>query len=81
MDRTKAQTEALGKLVKVYGRANVKEHAPDPSTGHMRVTLQCLAGEWQWFYDRNGLYIDGSLTQRLFTPEAPPHKPGNALDN
>lgn len=78
---TKAQKEAVTKLREVYGRQNVKEHAADPTTGHIRVELKCEAGMWNWFYDRNGLYINGSMSQRLFEPEPPPHTPGNAIDN
>jgi hypothetical protein len=78
---TKAQRAAISKLKDTYGRNVVKEHAADANTGHVRVELKSEAGIWHWFYDRNGLYINGSLTQRLFEPEPPPHKPGNALDN
>lgn len=78
---TKAQHKAMADLKKTYGRANVKAYSADVHTGHVRVELKCEAGVWVWFYDRNGLYRDGSLYQKLFEPEPPPHKPGNAIDN
>ncbi len=80
-DPTPAQRNAIAKLKEVYGSKTVKAHAADAKTGHVRVELKCEAGVWNWFYDRNGLYKDGTLTQRLFEPEPPPHTPGNALDN
>jgi hypothetical protein len=80
-DPTKKQRDALDTLKVTYGRANVKAHAADAMSGLMRVELTCMAGVWQWFYDRDGRYVYGSLTQKLFEPEPPPHKPGNALDN
>jgi hypothetical protein len=78
---TKAQRNAINALKATYGRQSVKEHAADANTGHVRVELRSLAGVWDWFYDRNGLYINGSLRQKLFEPEPPPHRPGNAIDN
>jgi hypothetical protein len=80
-DPTPAQRKAVAILKETYGRKNVKEHAANEVTGHVRVELKCEAGIWNWFYDRNGLYKDGSLTQQLFEPEPPSHTPGNALDN
>jgi nitrate reductase alpha subunit len=80
-DPTPAQRKAIKALKETYGSKNVKAHAADALKGHVRVELVCEAGIWHWFYDRNGLYLDGSLTQRLFEPDPPPHKPGNALDN
>lgn len=78
---TQPQRLAIRKLKETYGTKNVKEHAADGKTGHVRIELKCEAGTWNWFYDTAGNYINGSLTQRLFEPEPPTHRPGNALDN
>jgi hypothetical protein len=80
-DPTKPQQDAIKKLREVYGRDAVKPHAADAVTGLMRVELKCMAGMWQWFYNREGRYVYGSLEQQLFIPAPPEHKPGNALDN
>lgn len=78
---TQAQIKAIRSLRETYGSKNVKSYAADAVSGHVRVELKCEAGVWAWFYDRNGLYRDGSMYQKLFEPEPPPHKPGNAIDN
>lgn len=78
---TTAQTKVLTDLRAVYGRSVVKPHAPNPDTGIMRVTLTCMAGAWEWYYNTAGEFIDSSMTLRLFDPPAPEHKPRSALDN
>jgi hypothetical protein len=79
MEFTRQQKERLAQLKDIYGRNYVKEHAPDPSTGLMRVELFCIAGTHNWYYDTDGYFTNGALTLRLFEPDAPSHKPRNAI--
>ena len=81
MDPTGAQVKVISELRSTYGRATVKPHAPDRATGILRITLTCMAGEWEWYYDRAGTWLEGALTMRLFDPPPPPHTPHNAIDN
>lgn len=81
MEPTKPQREIIAQLKREYGNRVVKPHAPDPHTGIMRVSLSSLAGEHSWFYSRDGDVVSCTLAPRLFDPPAPPHKPGNAIDN
>ena len=80
-DPTANQRNAIKKLKETYGSNTVKAHAPNAQTGRVMVELKCEYGIWHWFYDTAGNYVDGSLTQRLFDPGPPPHKPHNAIDN
>lgn len=81
MDPTPAQTEAVAELRRVYGKQGIKQRAPTPPHGTMRVELPCQAGVWHWWYDQAGNLTSMSLVTQLFIPETPQERPRNALDN
>lgn len=81
MQHTPEQLEAYARIKRDYGKPWPKMRAPNAKTGNACIELTCAAGTWYWWLDESGKLIDRALVGRLFTPEIPQRRPGNALDN
>jgi hypothetical protein len=81
VDPTDAQSKRLKYLRDAFGKDVVKPHAPDPRTGIMRVSLTCMAGTQEWFFDRDAQLIDRTTVTTLFDTPPVPRKPRSAIDN
>lgn len=64
-DATQDQLAKPNAIRKEFPSARKRGYRVDPRTGVMRVEVECPAGLWHWWFDRNGQVVDTALHRTL----------------